>query len=89
MNRQTWGLALIAAATMLCGTRPVLAADEAASDVTLATDLMAVIALQAMPCGKVVSTSQHGENDYLATCQDGNRYRIFVNADGRVIVTEP
>lgn len=87
MNRPTWGLALVAATTMLCG-RPALAADEAASDVTLAADLTAVIALQAMPCGQVSSTSQQGENDYLATCQDGHRYRIFVNADGRVTVAK-
>jgi hypothetical protein len=67
---------------------PALAADEPGSDVTVATDLTAVIALQSMPCGKVVSTRKEGENDYLATCQDGNRYRVFVNADGRVIVTK-
>ena len=49
-------------------------------------DLAAVIALQGLPCGKVVSASQVGQDDYVASCQDGNRYRVFVNADGRVIV---
>jgi hypothetical protein len=27
-----------------------------------------------------------GDNDYVATCKDGNRYRVFVNAEGRVVV---
>ena len=27
-----------------------------------------------------------GEDDYVASCEDGHRYRVFVNADGRVVV---
>ena len=64
-----------------------LAAEDAARDVTAAKDLTAVIALQGFPCGQVVSSSQQGADDYVvATCKDGNRYRVFVNAEGRVIV---
>lgn len=84
MNRPIRSLALIVVTTMLC-SGPSLAADETGSDVSVAKDLTAVIALQGLPCGQVVSTREQGENDYLATCQDGNRYRVFVNADGRVI----
>ena len=62
------------------------AADPAATEVPVAKDLTAVIALQGLPCGQVVSVSQLGENDYVASCQDGNQYRVFVNADGRVVV---
>ena len=62
------------------------AADPAATAVPVAKDLTAVIALQGLPCGQVVSVSQLGENDYVASCQDGNQYRVFVNADGRVVV---
>ena len=87
MNRPIRGLALLAVTTMLW-VGPSLAADEAGSDVTVATDLTAVIALQGLPCGQVKSTREQGENDYLATCQDGHRYRVYVNADGRVIVTK-
>jgi hypothetical protein len=54
--------------------------------VTVARDLTAVIALQGLPCGQVVSAIQQGEDDYVASCQDGNRYRVFVNAEGRVVV---
>ena len=54
-------------------------------DISDAEDLTAVIALQAKPCGKVVNAAKRGENDYVATCQDGNRYRVYVK-DGRVIV---
>jgi hypothetical protein len=62
------------------------AAEETPSDVPVAKDLSAVIALQGLPCGKVVSATQRGEDDYVASCEDGNRYRVFVNADGRVVV---
>jgi len=65
---------------------PSLAADPAANGVPVAKDLTAVIALQGLPCGQVVSVSQQGENDYIAKCQDGHRYRVSVNADGRVVV---
>jgi hypothetical protein len=34
----------------------------------------------------VLSARLLGADDYVATCEDGNSYRVFVNADGRVIV---
>lgn len=63
-----------------------LAAEGSPGDVPVAKDLTAVIALQGLPCGKVVSVTQQGADDYVAACEDGNRYRVYVNADGRVIV---
>jgi hypothetical protein len=65
---------------------PALAVEEPAGDVPVDKDLTAVIALQGLPCGRVVSASQQGNDDYLATCENGMRYRVFVNADGRVVV---
>jgi len=67
-------------ATSYAGTS--VAQDQDISD---ADDLTAVIALQAKPCGKVVNAVKRGENDYVTTCQDGNRYRVYVK-DGRVVV---
>jgi hypothetical protein len=64
----------------------VLAVEETPGDVSVAKDLTAVIALQGLPCGSVVSATQQGEDDYVASCENGNRYRVYVNADGRVIV---
>jgi hypothetical protein len=72
-----WTLSVVVA-TLFAG--PSLAADDA----SVLKDLTAVIALQALPCGRVVSAARRGENDY-ASCQDGNRYRVFVNAEGRVV----
>lgn len=57
----------------------------AAEDVTLLKDLTAVIALLGLPCGQVVSAKRQADNDHLATCKNGNRYRVFVNAEGRVV----
>ena len=61
---------------------PSLAADDA----TTRKDLMAVIALQGMPCGEVVSVKTQSDNDHIATCKDGNRYHVFLNSAGRVVV---
>ena len=58
----------------------------AADDPALLKDLTAVIALQGQPCGQVVTAARQGDNDYVATCQDGSRYRVFVNSQGRVVV---
>ncbi|MFZ1625601.1 MAG: hypothetical protein WAU48_12595 [Gammaproteobacteria bacterium] len=85
MRRQlvnmVWGLVVI------CCAGPLLAADIDA-DESAATDMTAVIALQGLPCGKVVRAEKKGENDYLASCTDGNRYRVTVNAEGRVVVVK-
>ena len=75
------GLAIaIATATWLAA--PALAADDAA----VKKDLFAVIALQGFPCGEVVSVTTKGENNHLASCKDGNRYHVYVDDKGRVVV---
>ena len=58
---------------------------QAAEDVALLKDMTSVIALLGLPCGKVVSASKQGDNDHIVSCQDGNRYRVFLNAEGRVV----
>jgi hypothetical protein len=59
-----------------------LAADEP----SLPQDMKAVIALQGQPCDKVVSVKRNADSDYLVSCQDGNRYHVFVDAKGRAVV---
>ena len=61
------------------------AASPAAEDVTLLKDLTSVIILLGMPCGQVVSAQRQADNDHIASCQDGNRYRVYVNAEGRAV----
>lgn len=61
------------------GAGPALAADE------LAKDLTSTIALLGLPCGQVVGAQRLGENDYLATCSNKMRYRVYINAQGRVV----
>jgi hypothetical protein len=63
---------------------PVSAQDDA----TVRRDLTTVLALKGKPCGEIVDLKRQGENDYLVTCQDGHRYRIFVDAQDRVIVED-
>ncbi|HUP30300.1 MAG TPA: hypothetical protein VM122_09025 [Usitatibacter sp.] len=57
----------------------------AADDPKQRQDLAAVIALQGKPCSEVMSYVVQADNDFLATCKDGNRYRVYVK-DGRVVV---
>jgi len=58
----------------------------AADDEALKKDLTAVIALQGLPCGQVVTVKTQTENDYAVTCKDQNKYRVYLNAAGRVVV---
>ncbi len=57
----------------------------AAEDVTLLKDLTSVMMLLGLPCGQVVSAKRQADKDYISSCKDGNRYRVFVNAAGRVV----
>jgi len=61
---------------------PVIAQDEKA----LKKDLTAVIALNGLPCGEVTDVQVQAERDYLASCKDGNKYRVHENDKGRVVV---
>jgi len=70
---------IFALAALLAGPVP------AAEDVTLLKDLTSVIMLLGLPCGQVVSASRQADNDHVALCENGNRYRVFVNAEGRVV----
>ena len=78
MSKQMSIRALVfAAAAGLSG--PAGAADE------LAKDLTSTIALLGLPCGQVVSAKKLADNDYIAVCKDNNRYRVHLNAQGRVV----
>jgi len=55
-------------------------------DEALKKDLTAVIALHGLPCGEVVAVEVLAESDYAASCKDGNKYRVYLNAEGRVVV---
>jgi hypothetical protein len=78
-RRARYVIAILTAAHLAA---PSLAAD----DVSVKKDLFSVITLQGLPCGEVVSFTTKAENDHTAKCKDGNRYHIFVNAQGRVVV---
>jgi len=57
-----------------------------AADDAVKKDLFTVITLQGLPCGEVVEVATKGDNDHVASCKDGNRYHVFLNAQGRVVV---
>jgi len=81
MNKFTVALAQALVAGALLAASSLSDVDEA-----LKKDLTAVIALHGLPCGQVVAVKVLNENDYAVSCKDRNRYRVYLNADGRVIV---
>lgn len=72
--------ALILPLAMLCAGQ-----SSAAQDVALLKDLTSALMVLGMPCGEVVSAKRQTDNDHIATCKSGNRYRIFVNPEGRLV----
>lgn len=54
-------------------------------DTMLLKDLTAVLALLGLPCGQVVSATPVKGDDHVATCHNGNRYRVFIDTKGRVV----
>ncbi|MEO7793425.1 MAG: hypothetical protein ABIV06_01515 [Thermoanaerobaculia bacterium] len=81
MNRLTLALAGALVATAFFAV-PSMAAD----DEDLKKDLTAVIALNGQPCGQVIAVKVRAENDYDASCKDGNQYHVYMNKAGRVVV---
>ncbi len=80
MKKRILRWSMIAVLTMLFS-----GVSQAADDVAITKDMTAVIALLGLPCGKVVTVVRKGDNDHIASCENGNRYRIFLNPEGRVI----
>ena len=81
MNRLTKALAQSLVVAAFFGM-PSLADDDEA----LKKDLTAVIALHGLPCGEVVAVKVLAESDYAASCKDGNKYHVYLNPAGRVVV---
>ena len=81
MNKLTVTLVQSLVVTV-CLAVPSFADDEEA----LKKDLTAVIALHGLPCGQVVAVTVQAESDYAASCKDGNKYRVYLNDAGRVVV---
>jgi hypothetical protein len=67
-------------AVLICAV-PALSADA-----PIGKDLKATIALQGKPCDQVVTSKRNSDSDYTVTCKDGNRYHVFVDPRGRVVV---
>jgi hypothetical protein len=63
-------------------------ATSAVADPSNGKDLQATIVLNGQACDQVVNTKQNADSDYTATCKDGNRYRVYIDAKGRVVVTK-
>ena len=77
------GRTLLALAILAVATGPLRA--QAPS---VGQDLAATIALHGKPCDAVVEAKRNSDSDYTATCKDGHRYHIYVDAAGHVVVQQ-
>lgn len=66
---------------LLGATAPVTAEGPSSGE-----DLKATIALHGFPCDRVVDSKRNADSDYTASCKDGNRYHVFVDGAGHVVV---
>jgi hypothetical protein len=79
MNKTSTMLAL-STLGMMAAAIPARAADD------IGPDLKATIALQGQACDQIVNSKRNSDSDYSVTCKDGNRYHVYVNPQGRVLV---
>jgi hypothetical protein len=72
-------------ALMLMMTAFLAETPFAAEEPAFARDMLATLSLLGMPCGQVIAVKRQRDSDYLVSCKDKNRYRVFVNSEGRVV----
>jgi hypothetical protein len=84
--RALQSLAVAAAIALLGGAAVAQAPPHPGRKPDVKKDLFAVISLEGYPCGEVLRAERLGENDYLATCESGDRYRVYVGKNDRVVV---
>lgn len=72
--------------TLVMTTLLASAPSQGAEEPSFAQDMKATIVLHGMPCDQIVDAKRNGDSDYTASCKDGNRYHVFVDAQGRVVV---
>lgn len=72
-------------ASMLMLATFLVGPSTAAENTSLLKDLTAVIMLLDLPCTQVVSATRLSDNDHVASCRNGIRYRVFINTEGRVV----
>ena len=71
--------------TIFSAMIPTASAEEQLShEDVVKRDLFVVITLHGVHCEEVVAYEKIDNQDYVATCKNGNRYRVQVTADGSV-----
>ena len=70
---------IISLAALFSGQAP------AAEDIALLKDLTSTLSILGLPCGPVVSATRQAEKDHIASCKNGDRYRVFISPQGRVV----
>ena len=79
---------VVIAALLAALTSPHAADKQSKHDELVKKDLFAVITLQGHHCGKVLTFERQKQHDYLANCENGKSFRIYVVPEGRVAIDE-
>ena len=74
-----------ACAALLLAALPAVAEQKT---VAVPDDLLAVLTLRGKPCGSITKHERQGDSDYLVTCSDGHRYRVYIGPGDRVVIEE-
>ena len=85
----TRGIAVITGvlnAIITAGIPTANAEEPLSHDEVVKKDLFIVITLHGAHCEEVIAYEKITDQDYVATCKNGKRYRVQVSADGRVIM---
>ncbi|WP_310452104.1 hypothetical protein [Sulfuritalea sp.] len=82
MIKSTRAAALVFMLAALCAGP---ASATATADLALLKDLTAVVVLLGLPCDRVVGAARQADGSHIAACRNGKRYRVFINAEGRVV----
>lgn len=80
------GMILVQACSKDSDEQAATVSDDAEHTEIVKRDLFAIISLQGAPCQQVISYEIQDKLDYVATCENGDRYRVHVSAEGKVHV---
>ena len=68
------------------GGAVVAGSADAEHDRLVRQDLFAIITLEGHHCVEVLDFTRKDENDFVAHCRSGDRFRVYVVDEGRVVV---
>ena len=80
-------LAVINSAIPSANAEEAYAEEKLSHDEVIKRDLLVIVTAQGALCTAVTLFKKLSNHDYVATCESGDKYRVYVTEDGRVNMT--